>query len=219
MGAACARVLARKGYSLTLLARSSQVESLARELDALAIQGSVTSPGDLRQAVKETITQYGRIDAVVNNTGHPAKGELLALTDEEWQDGMDLLLMNVIRMARAVTPTMLSQGSGALVNISSFSAAEPGLRFPVSSVLRGALTNFTKLFCQRFAGEGLRMNTVLPGWIDSYPVEESDRAGIPTGRAGNVEEVANVVAFLLSEDSSYVNGESILVDGGLVRAV
>jgi NAD(P)-dependent dehydrogenase (short-subunit alcohol dehydrogenase family) len=201
------------------MARSSQLDSLARELDALAIQGSVTSPADLHRTVEETLTRYGRIDGVVNNTGHSAKGELLALTDADWEEGMDLLLMNVIRMARAVTPTMLSQGSGALVNISSFSAAEPGLRFPVSAVLRAALTNFTKLFCQRFAGEGLRMNTVLPGWIDSYPVEEADRARIPAARAGSVEEVANVVAFLLSNESSYINGESILVDGGLVRAV
>jgi NAD(P)-dependent dehydrogenase (short-subunit alcohol dehydrogenase family) len=219
MGAACARALAEKGYALTLLARSEEVEALASELGAQAVRGTVTSVSDLQRAVDVTTAKWGRIDAVVNNTGHAAKGDLLALTDEEWMEGLELLLMNVIRMARIATPVMVGQGSGAFVNISSFSAAEAGPRFPISSVIRGALGNYTKLFSQRYAREGLRMNTILPGWIDSYPVADSDVAEIPARRAGTVAEVANVAAFLLSDDSSYVTGESLLVDGGLVRAV
>jgi NAD(P)-dependent dehydrogenase (short-subunit alcohol dehydrogenase family) len=219
MGAACARELAARGYSLMLFSRSEDVRTLAGELNASAVTGSVALDADLRRLVEVTINKYGRIDAVVNNTGHAAKGDLLSLTDEQWHTGLDLLLLNVVRMARIVTPVMLSQGSGSIVNISSFAAVEPGLRFPVSATLRAALGNYTKLYSQSYAGKGIRMNTVLPGWIDTYPVDEPTRQAIPIGRAGKVEEVAKAVFFLLSEDASYISGESLLVDGGLVRAV
>jgi len=218
MGAACARHLSACGYSLMLFARSEEVRVLAKELDAEAMTGSVASEADLRRLVQRTLDRHGRIDAVVNNTGHAAKGELLALTDEEWHAGLDLLLLNVVRMARLVTPTMVRQGSGAIVNISSFVAAEPGLRFPISATLRAALGNYAKLYSQRYAGQGVRMNNVLPGYIDTYPVDETMRQTIPMGRAGSAEEVAKAVSFLLSADASYITGESLLVDGGVVRS-
>jgi NAD(P)-dependent dehydrogenase (short-subunit alcohol dehydrogenase family) len=216
IGAACARTLAARGYRVALLARSEEVHRLAGELGGIAVQGSVTSEADLRRVVETAQSQFGRIDAVVNNTGHPAKGELLDLTDEDWHTGLDLLLLNVIRMARLVTPIMLDRG-GAFVNISSFSAREPGLRFPVSATLRAALGNFAKLYSQRYAAHRIRMNNVLPGWIDSYPIDEESRRAIPSGRAGTPQEVATTVAFLLSDDARYITGESLLVDGGLVR--
>ena len=218
MGAACARHLAASGYSLMLFARSEEVRVLAKELGADAMTGSVASEADLRKLVEQTHERHGRIDAVVNNTGHAAKGELLALTDEEWHTGLDLLLLNVVRMARLVTPIMVRQGSGAMVNISSFVAAEPGLRFPISATLRATLGNYAKLYSQEYAGKGIRMNNVLPGWIDTYRVDDATRQTIPMGRAGSAEEVAKAVGFLLSADASYITGESLLVDGGFVRS-
>ena len=120
MGAACARILAQRGYHLALFARGSELNDLATELDALAVIGDLADSVAIEQLVHQTKKRYGRIDAVVNNTGHAAKGDLLTLTDEDWHRGLDLLLLNVIRLARLVTPIMLAQErSGVFVNISS----------------------------------------------------------------------------------------------------
>jgi NAD(P)-dependent dehydrogenase (short-subunit alcohol dehydrogenase family) len=219
MGAACARELAERGYALGLLARSPEVHDLAREVGGVAVQGSVAEEADLARLVEETRARFGRIDAVVANTGHVAKGELLELSDQDWHDGLDLLLLHVVRLARLLTPSMAEQGRGAFVNISSFAAREPALTFPISAALRAALGNFAKLFAQRYGIAGLRMNNLLPGWIDTHPVSSETQRVIPAGRAGTAEEVARVAAFLLSDEASYVNGESLLVDGGLVRTV
>jgi NAD(P)-dependent dehydrogenase (short-subunit alcohol dehydrogenase family) len=147
MGAACARLLAKRGYRLALFARGSELSDLATELDALAVAGDLADSVAIERLVHQTKQRYGRVDAVVNNTGHAAKGDLLTLTDEDWHRGLDLLLLNVIRLARLVTPIMLAQEkSGVFVNISSFAAVEPGLRFPVSATIRAGLSAFTKLY-------------------------------------------------------------------------
>jgi NAD(P)-dependent dehydrogenase (short-subunit alcohol dehydrogenase family) len=201
------------------MARTDGIHTLADELGAFASIGTVTSEQDLRGLVEATLKRFGRIDSVVNNTGHAPKGELLDLTDNDWRAGFDLLFMNVVRVARLVTPTMLAQKSGSIVNVSSFGAVEPSLRFPVSSSLRAALGAYAKLFSQRYAEFGLRMNNVLPGLIGTHPADEAARAAIPAGRLGTADEVARMVGFLASGDSSYVNGQSLLVDGGLVRGM
>src|SRR4030095_9701009 len=146
MGAACARELAARGYRVSLRARSADIDVLARELGGGATRGSVDVAEDLERFVRESLEAHGRIDAVVNNTGHPPKGAMLALTDLDWHAGMDMVFLNVVRRARVVTPTMRAQGSGAIVNISTFAAYEPDARYPVSSCLRSALGSFTKLY-------------------------------------------------------------------------
>jgi NAD(P)-dependent dehydrogenase (short-subunit alcohol dehydrogenase family) len=220
IGAACARLLAQRGYHLALFARGPDLGRLAIELDALAVTGDLADFAAIERLVDETRQRYGRIDAVVNNTGHAAKGDLLTLTDEDWHRALDLLLMNVIRLARLVTPVMLAQdGSGAFVNISSFVAVEPSLSFPVSATIRAGLSAFTKLYVQQYGPRGLRMNNVLPGRIDTYPVSMEDARQIPLARPGTADDVARVIAFLLSEDAAYIAGQDILVDGGLIRAI
>jgi NAD(P)-dependent dehydrogenase (short-subunit alcohol dehydrogenase family) len=219
IGAACARELAARGYRVSLLARSADIDVLARELGGGATRGSVDVAEDLERFVRESLEAHGRIDAVVNNTGHPPKGPLLELTDLDWHAGMDMVFLNVVRMARLVTPTMRAQGSGAIVNISTYAAYEPEAKYPVSSCLRSALGSFTKLYADAHAAFGIRMNNVLPGLVDTSGVDDAVRAKIPARRYGDVAEIAKTVAFLLSADAGYITGQNLRVDGGLTRSV
>ena len=220
MGAACARELAGRGYAVALMSPSGKAEALAKELGGLGLTGSVTEEADLEALVGGTLERDGRIDGVVNSTGHPASGEILELTDEQWHEALDLVVLNVVRIARLVTPAMLRQGGGgAMVNISTFSAFEPSPAFPLSSSLRAALAGFTKLYADRYAAEGVRINNVLPGYIESFEIDEETRESIPMRRRGSVVEIAKTAAFLLADDSGYITGQNIRVDGGLTRSV
>ncbi len=219
MGAAIAKELAAHQYHVALMSTSGAAEELAETLGGIAVTGSVTNLLDLETLVKTTHDTYGRIDAVVNNTGHPPKGELLAITDADWQAGMEMVMLNVVRMTRLVTPYMRAQGGGAIANISTFAAFEPTRVFPVSATFRAALAAYTKIYADEYAPANIRMNNVLPGFIDSYPESEENLSRIPMGRYGKVEEIASTVRFLLSDDAAYITGQNIRVDGGITRSV
>jgi len=218
MGAACARELAARGYCVSLLARGPEVETLARELHGGATRGSVDVADDLARFVSDTLAAHGRIDAIVNNTGHPPKGPLLALTDADWHAGLEMVLLNVVRMARLATEA-LRASRGAIVNISTFAAYEPDARFPISSCLRAALGSFCKLYADQEAPHGVRMNNLLPGFVDTKGVSDAIRSTIPAGRYGDVVEIAKTAAFLLSSDAAYITGQNLRVDGGVTRSV
>lgn len=220
IGLACAEDLAARGYALILLARSPQIHEVAKRLGALAIQGSVTEPGDLQKLVDLAVEHHGRIDAVVNNTGHPATGELLSLSDSDWMSGLELLVLNVVRMLRLTTPIMLKQETGgAIVNISTYAAREPSLAFPISSSLRGALSNFTKLYADQYAAQKIRINNVLPGFVDNFPITPEELSTIPMRRGCSPAEVAHAVAYLLSKEAAYITGQNLTVDGGVTRSL
>ena len=226
MGAAIARELAGRGHRLVLMSPSGSAAALATELaaagstEAVGLTGSVTDEADLDALVAAAVDRWGRVDGVVANTGHPPKGDLLDVADDAWHSALDLVLLNVVRLARRVVPLMERQGGGgAFVNISAFGAYEPSLAFPVSSTLRAALGAFARLFASRYGEAGIRMNNVLPGFIDSYPETPELVANIPMGRFGKVEEIAKTVAFLLSPDAGYLTGDSLRLDGGMSRSV
>lgn len=219
MGAGAARRLAADGFRVAILSSSGKGEALAGELGGFGVTGSNRSNEDLKRLVDETVERWGRIDVLVNSAGHGPRAPVLELTDEDWHAGMEVYFLNVVRPTRLVTPIMQRQGSGAIVNISTFAAFEPDPVFPTSGVFRAGLAAFTKLFADRYAADNIRMNNVLPGFIDSLPETEERRERIPLRRYGRTGEIADVVAFLASDGAGYITGQNIRVDGGITRSV
>ena len=219
MGAAAARRLAADGYRVGVLSSSGKGEALGTELGGFGVTGSNLDPEALARLVDGAKRRWGRIDVLVNSAGHGPKGEVLEISDEDWHRGMEVYLMNVIRPTRLVTPVMQAQSGGAIVNISTYAAFEPDPRFPTSGVFRAGLAAFAKLFADRYAADNIRMNNVLPGFIDSLPETEDRRRSIPMKRYGRVEEVAALIAWLVSEEAAYMTGQNLRIDGGLTRSV
>ncbi|QEN90330.1 SDR family oxidoreductase [Labrys sp. KNU-23] len=219
MGAAAARRLAKDGYKVAILSSSGKGEAIARELGGLGVTGSNQSNEDLQRLTDLTLERWGRVDVLVNSAGHGPRAPLLEITDEQWHTGLDVYLMNVIRATRLLAPVMIRQKSGAIINISTAWAFEPTAMFPTSAVFRAGLAAYTKLFADQHAAANVRMNNVLPGWIDSLPATEERRDSVPMGRYGTSEEIAATVAFLASDGAGYITGQNIRVDGGLMRSL
>ena len=219
MGAGAARALADAGYRVAILSSSGKGEALANEFGGFGVTGSNRSNDDLKRLVDGALDKWGRIDVLVNSAGHGPKGPVLELTDEDWHTGMEVYLLNAVRPARLVTPVMQAQKSGAIINISTYAAFEPDPAFPTSGVFRSGLAAFAKLYADRYAADNIRMNNILPGFIDSLPEKEERRAAIPMGRYGRTGEIAATVVFLASDGAGYITGQNIRVDGGITRAV
>jgi NAD(P)-dependent dehydrogenase (short-subunit alcohol dehydrogenase family) len=219
IGAGAARRLAADGFNIAVLSSSGKGEALAAELGGLGITGSNQSDDDLARLVDGAMARWGRIDALVNSAAHGPRAPVLELTDEQWHTGMDVYFLNVVRPTRLVTPIMQSQGGGAIVNVSTFAAFEPDPVFPTSGVFRAGLAAFTKLYADRYAADDIRMNNVLPGFIDSLPEKEEFRERIPMGRYGHVDEVSELISLLASDRAAYITGQNIRIDGGITRHV
>jgi NAD(P)-dependent dehydrogenase (short-subunit alcohol dehydrogenase family) len=155
---------------------------------------------------------------LVNSAGHGPRGPLLDLSDADWHQGMEVYLLNVVRAARLVAPLMLRQKAGAIINISSLAAVEPDPAFPTSGVFRAGLSAFAKLFAGQYAAHNVRMNNVLPGFINTFPEKPEVRSRVPMQRYGTSGEIADVIAFLASDGAAYITGQNIRVDGGVTRS-
>ena len=218
IGAAIARALHAEGYALALMSPSGAAAGLALELGGVGITGSVTEPEDLARLVDTTMKAYGRIDALVNNAGAPAAGDLLEISDNVWKESHDLSLLSVVRLCRLVTPVMAAQRQGAIVNISSYLSHQPDLEYPMSSVYRAALASFTKMYADRYGPEGIRMNSIGPGFMENWNFPKETAQRIPLRRFGTMDEIGKLAAFLLSDAAGYLTGLNLPIDGGLTRA-
>jgi NAD(P)-dependent dehydrogenase (short-subunit alcohol dehydrogenase family) len=219
MGAAAARRLAADGFVVAVLSSSGKGEALAMELGGFGVTGSNQSNDDLKRLVDGVVDRWGRIDVLVNSAGHGPRAPILEISDEDWHKGIDTYFLNVVRPTRLVTPVMQKQKSGVIINISTAWAFEPSALFPTSAVARAGLASFTKIFADTYAADNIRMNNVLPGWIDSLPATEQRREGVPLKRYGKSEEIAATIAFLASDGAAYITGQNIRVDGGITHAV
>lgn len=218
IGAGIARCLAQT-HEVFILSRSDEARRMADELGGTAVQGSVANAEDLRALVDAALGKAGRIDCVAVNTGHPPKGDLLSLTRQDWIEGLDLMLFSIIELMQAVTPVFMQQGHGSMVAVTSYAARTPELAMPVSSVVRAGVHAWVKLYASRYASVGIRANCLLPGFVATHPVDPERLASIPAGRYADPLEIGRVAAFLLSDAASFITGQAITVDGGMVRAV
>ena len=219
MGAAAATRLAADGFKVAILSSSGKGEELAKKLGGVGVTGSNQSTEELAKLVDLAVGTWGRIDVLVNSAGHGPRKPILEITDEDWHKGMDVYFMNVVRPTRLVTPVMQKQKSGVIVNISTAWTFEPTSMFPTSAVFRAGLASYTKIFADTYAADNIRMNNILPGWIDSLPATEERRESVPLKRYGTSEEIAATIAFLASPGAAYITGQNIRVDGGVTRGV
>lgn len=234
IGLAVARLLAAEGARVALVARDPDTLARAAEAieasggEAAAVPGDVSLPGDVTRVVEETRRRFGDVSVLVANAGGPPTGLPSELDDAAWGGAVDLTLMSAVRLARAVLPAMRAAGWGRIVNVTSLSVKEPILNLTLSNALRAGVTAWAKTLAEEVAADGVTVNNVQPGWTATermeqlLPTEEAKRAllqRIPAGRMGRPDEVAAAAAFLASEQAGYMTGQSLLVDGGIIRAL
>ena len=219
MGANAAKHLHSKGYDIAIMSSSGKGETLAKDLGGLGFTGSNLLSKDIKKFIDKVYTEYGKVDILINSAGHGPKGDILEISDEDWFKGMEVYFLNVVRVSRIITPIMQKQKNGSIINISTFAIFEPDASFPTSGVFRSGLAAFTKIYSDKYAKDNIRMNNILPGFIDSLPIKEEFLKRIPLQRYGKVSEISAVVEMLSSDGGAYITGQNIRVDGGITRSV
>lgn len=236
IGKAIAMALANEGCHVSICARSEEeLERTGMEIagETRTYVVDVTSAEDLEWWVQQTREDLGDPSILITNTGGPPAGSINDMTDEQWQSGFDSTLMNVVRLVRAVAPTMSEAKWGRIVHVSSLVAKDPSQLLPISSTLRSGLMALTKIQARELAPHGITVNGVLPGHtltarqfhlsrirgeregISSERALELQAEEVPMKRLATPEEIASVVAFLCGRPAAYLTGQSIAVDGGL----
>ena len=219
MGADAAKVLSKCGFKIAIMSSSGKGEKLAKKLNGIGFTGSNLDPNKIKEFINIVTKKWGRIDVLVNSAGHGPKGQILKISDEEWFRGMETYFLNVVRSSRIVTPIMKKQKSGSIINISTYSIFEPENSFPTSGVIRAGLSSFTKIYADEYAKFNIRMNNILPGFIDSLKPKKEFIKRIPLKRLGKVAEISAIIKLLASDEGGYITGQNIRVDGGITRSI
>lgn len=244
LGRATALSLAREGARVAICARSAApLELAAREIAGatgaivVPILADVSQAADVTRLVETAAAQLGAVDILITNTGGPRSALFTALSDDDWREAIDSVLMSVVRLSRAVIPHMRRRGGGRIINITSISAKQPVEGLVLSNALRAGITGLARTIANELAAENILVNCVAPGYtatgrvvelaeaaaareaITAEAVQQRTVAGIPMGRLATTEEFADVVAFLASGRASYVTGTTLQIDGGFVRGL
>jgi len=244
LGKASALALAQEGATVVICSRrKKEITETAEEIQkatgatVMAIVADVTKPEEIKQLVTETKKRFGTVHVLVNNAGGPPTGTIESLTDEDWHKGHELTLMSVVRLTREILPMMIEQRWGRIITIVSVVAKQPINELLLSSAIRPGILGLTKVLANLYAKDNITINSVCPGHILTKRQEElaASRAAqnnitiekyfqeaasvIPAGRLGNPDEIGNTIAFLASEQASYINGINLLVDGGAAKGI
>ena len=244
LGKAAARALAAGGAAVASCSRRADaIEAAARELrrdtgaDVVPFVADLSRAPDPARVVQQTVDRFGGLDILVTNTGGPRSAPFEALSDQDWQDAVDSLLMSVVRLCRAAVPHMRARGGGRIINITSVAVKQPVDGLMLSNAVRSAVVGFSKTLANELARDRILVNCVAPGFTRTERVAEVTRAAaaregvtadavearivqqIPMGRLGEPTDLANLIAFLASEGGDHVTGTTIPVDGGYLRGV
>jgi 3-oxoacyl-[acyl-carrier protein] reductase len=229
LGLASAESLTDEGANVTMFARRrEQLDLEANRLGALAVRGDVTNATDLERLVERTLEAFGGIDILVWNSGGPPPGTSSEATDDDLEAAFDLLLRPAVRLVRACLPHLRNSEAGRVILITSGAVKEPAPHLALSNALRPGLTGWAKSLSRELGPDGITVNCVAPGRVDTARMSEiygpdgpspADLAQIPLGRLGTAREFGDVVCFLASGRASYVNGVTVLVDGGASRSL
>lgn len=245
IGFGTAKILAQEGSKVIICSRDKEGIEKAREAiskstnntNILAIPADITSEDDIEHVFNEGSKKFGTIDILAYNTGSPRVSSFLELSNEDWNMGVKLLLMSAVWLSKRAIPPMKEKRWGRLIFITSMTLRQPIKNLVLSNVIRLSVAGLSKNFSEEFGSFGITSNVIMQGNIltgrqkaitedfakrNGLSFEEAEKARIkevPAGRLGTVEDVGNTVAFLASEQASYINGSALLVDGGIVRSV
>jgi 3-oxoacyl-[acyl-carrier protein] reductase len=243
LGKAAALEFAREDANVMLFSSNDdKLAQAAKEIKAETNKevyytvGNITDANDIKRVVKNAVDQFGTVDVLINNTGGPPAGTFKDFSDEDWQNAYNLTLLSFIRSIREVVPYMQQQGGGRIVNLTSSSVKRVLDNLILSNTFRMGVVGLTKTLSQELAKDNILVNVVAPGRIatdrtkfldtvkanklglTSEDVEQQSIREIPLGRYGNPGEFAKMLVFLCSEANTYITGQTVLVDGGLVKA-